>query len=285
MTKFISLITERGPVLVKYKFQILLVFALLIFSTIFTVSAEEILPEVNFSEGYIIAEGTGVVREDIRNEAQAIALAKLAAKVDAQRNLLEIIAGLQIDSETTMKNLMADDVVRTKVEGILQGAQVVPNQEYLQAGIYHIQLKVNIEGLKSLYLNPPVEEQLSVEQSSTDKNLYTSLIINAQDFTIEKLDYLEIRDIAHNLIYSTSRSLYSNDNSSILKASKANALADPRAGDNPLFVSALKVDLTKDPVIVLSREDGQMVLAELQNTDIFLLSKILIITGGSTDEK
>ncbi|MCK4257401.1 MAG: hypothetical protein KAX49_00390 [Halanaerobiales bacterium] len=263
----------------KNKIPFLLLFILL-FSNL-TFAEANSLPEVNFTEGYIIAEGMGVVREDIANQSQAIALARLAAKVDAQRNLLEIIAGLEINGQTSLKNLMIDDEVRTHVEGILQGAQVVPNEEYLQEGIYHIQLKVSFEPLKTIYASSPASDE-STEQTDK-KNQYTSLIIDAQQFKITTIELLQIRDLDDKLIFSPDRAPYTGEES-ILKLSHTDALSDPRAGENPLIISAQNLNSIYNLIIYITQEDGQTILSQLGDTDIFLMSKILIITGGKTNE-
>lgn len=46
-------------------------------------------------------------------------MARRAAIVDAQRNLLESIKGISVDSETTMENyIVTSDLVKTKINGV-----------------------------------------------------------------------------------------------------------------------------------------------------------------------
>jgi len=50
-------------------------------------------------------------------------MARRAAKVDAQRNLLETINGVRVTSGTTVKDMtLESDIVGTRVKGLLQGA-------------------------------------------------------------------------------------------------------------------------------------------------------------------
>ncbi len=41
--------------------------------------------------------------------------------VDLQRNLLEAVQGVKVDSKTIMTDFMASDLVRTEVQGLDQG--------------------------------------------------------------------------------------------------------------------------------------------------------------------
>ncbi|AZR73909.1 hypothetical protein BBF96_11215 [Anoxybacter fermentans] len=251
------------------------IFLLIIFLFTSVVHGEIGHPEANLKEGYLIVEGTGVIPTNVSDYAQAIALARLAAKVDAQRNLLEIISGLKLNSETSVVNLIAHDIVRTKVEGMLQGAQFIPENEYIQNGIYHLRLKINVKDINSS-ISPTPQTELSI----IPKEEYTGLIIDARGFNITSPNLLKIRDLKGNLIYSADRALYQ-PTDSIFKKSKNDALSDPRIGDNPLIISAIKIDSYDDSTLFVSEGDGRLILTSLENTDVFLLSKIVVITGGA----
>ena len=73
----------------------------------------------------IRATGMGVAGPKAMNMAHARILAKGAAKVVAQRNLLEVVKGVHIDSETTVQNYMVqDDTITTRIQGVLKGATI-----------------------------------------------------------------------------------------------------------------------------------------------------------------
>lgn len=89
--------------------------------------------DINWQNGYIIASGQGTGnRAD--SKAKARIKATTAAKVAAQRNMLEMIKGIRITSETTVQDAMlSEDVVKTRVDGMLKGAFAVgePYVEYV----------------------------------------------------------------------------------------------------------------------------------------------------------
>jgi len=82
---------------------------------------------INWTQQYVEAKGFSVIdNEKFKNPAQAKAMARRGATVDAQRNLLEIVKGVQVTGETTINDMIASsDFVYTRVEGVLKGAQIV----------------------------------------------------------------------------------------------------------------------------------------------------------------
>ncbi|MDR1049111.1 MAG: hypothetical protein LBL51_05095, partial [Synergistaceae bacterium] len=82
---------------------------------------------VNWGQAYIEATGIGVAPVNAKGP-QGKALARRGAIVDLQRNLLETVVGVQIDSRTTLDNFMADDLVRQEVHGLIQGVELLDGQ-------------------------------------------------------------------------------------------------------------------------------------------------------------
>jgi hypothetical protein len=82
---------------------------------------------LDFTNDYIEAEGMGV-NPSGANNAQGKALARRAAIVDLQRNLLEFMNGVQVDARTTMENFMADDRVRTELHGIIKNVELLDGE-------------------------------------------------------------------------------------------------------------------------------------------------------------
>jgi len=75
--------------------------------------------------------------------AKARVTTKRAAQIDAYRKLAESIYGIVIDSQTTVRDYAtSDDIVVTKVEGLVKGAQIV-STIYFSDGSVMVQLKMN----------------------------------------------------------------------------------------------------------------------------------------------
>jgi hypothetical protein len=67
-----------------------------------------------------------VAVQNHRNPAQQRLMAIRASKLDAYRNLTEQVYGQQLDSSTTVADMVVtNDTFRTKVEGVIYGARLV----------------------------------------------------------------------------------------------------------------------------------------------------------------
>jgi len=77
----------------------------------------------------VYANGVGIAPKDKQNQTQAKTLAYRAAVVVAQRNLLEVIKGVHINSETILEErIVTDDIIVSKIEGIVKFSQVESSQ-------------------------------------------------------------------------------------------------------------------------------------------------------------
>jgi hypothetical protein len=81
--------------------------------------------EINWVQGYISAVGRGTA-DPSDNKVKDSLNALRSAELIAQRNLLETLKGVQIDSRTTVENLMLkEDIINSRVDGVIKGAQIV----------------------------------------------------------------------------------------------------------------------------------------------------------------
>ena len=94
----------------------------------------------------ISATGFGTADpERFKRAPQAKMMARRAAKVDAQRNLLEAIDGVRITAGTTVKDMaLESDVVGTRVKGIVQGAFVRNENVYEDDGAWVAEVELGI---------------------------------------------------------------------------------------------------------------------------------------------
>ena len=75
--------------------------------------------KINWTEGFILCEGESA-------EGQSKYAANISAKVISQRNMLEVIKGVNITSEATVKNgLDSSEIIKSRVDGVIRGAQIV----------------------------------------------------------------------------------------------------------------------------------------------------------------
>ncbi len=81
--------------------------------------------DVDWTRMVVTATGVGSASEKAQGTSQARTLAKRAALLDARRNLLEVVGGVHIDSETKVADFMAQsDTVTARVKGILRNSKI-----------------------------------------------------------------------------------------------------------------------------------------------------------------
>lgn len=79
-----------------------------------------------FIKGAITVKGEGYASDKPMSDAQKRMLAMRAAKTTALREIAEVLEGVTVTGDTTVENASASsDVVRTSVQGLVKGAQVI----------------------------------------------------------------------------------------------------------------------------------------------------------------
>ena len=104
---------------------------------------------LNWQDSTITVIGMGAPPANARNAAQARMMARRAAVVDGYRQLAEIVKGVNVDSESTVENFMVtSDVTRTKVNALVQGAQVISEKATPDGG-YEVTMKISMFGVSN----------------------------------------------------------------------------------------------------------------------------------------
>ncbi len=244
----------------------------------------------DFELNRIEADGFGLPPDSVVSEAQARLMARRAAISDAQRNLAEQIAGVQVDSETTVQNLqISSDVIRTHVSALLKGAKVI--SESYEDGACHVVMALPLYGVnnslasavlprttrresfpatilpapdKPLY-TPTEPEPTTIPTTSTITNrqsgTYTGVIVDCTGLGLRTAMSPVIKTTAGEPIYG-----YKNlDSKKVIKNGMAGYASSysgnvSRAGSNPLIVKAVGVDHYFNPVVNVA--DAKIILEE-----------------------
>ena len=230
------------------------------------------------AEADVEAWGVGLPPENMP-AARGTALARRAAIVDAYRQLAETIKGVQIDAETSMRDLAIEsDIVNTKIKALVQGARIV--EEYANDdGSYTVRMAIPLYGVKSVATIAVPEAQKTIlpeEAPEISENYtpapevhasYTGVVVDATGLGLEGTFSPVIYDVNGRAIYgmrnidkdfAISKGMveYYND--------LQTATVKSRAGANPLVVKAVSVrggDNSVNPVnVVVSVEDGDKIL-------------------------
>jgi hypothetical protein len=159
--------------------------------TLSTLHARDVIDDtglckINWTIGSIRCEGES-------ESGQSKYAAKVVSKVIAQRNMLEVIQGVQIDSTTTVKDgITSSDVISSRVNGVIRGAQIISNiyNSNSKSALATVEIKMGKDLLSALLSDP---NQLTfnekIEQFFNTFSLTTSL--NAHTYTLTEKDTLQ----------------------------------------------------------------------------------------------
>lgn len=131
-------------------------------------------PAQVFEEGYIQVVG-------ISEEGQSRYQALRAATVVAQRDLLEVIEGLRLSGQTTVKDgMLQSDDIRTSINGFLRGAIKCGEKYHNDSKYAEVCMRLHIRGKGGLYdvILPLIKEQ-KIQKVMPDlpKNVYKPKMI------------------------------------------------------------------------------------------------------------
>lgn len=252
---------------------------------------------VNWSKGDITAIGVGYPPEEMGLRGNSIA--RRAAMVDAQRNLLEITKGVQIDAETTVENMtVSSDVVNSKVQGLLKGAQIF-EEGNLDDGGYYVKMRIALYGSTNSLASVAMaeytkdiqpQEFAEVEDTELSKKEvkqvkragYTGVIVDASGLGLEATFSPAILDTNGRVVYgiaNVDKDIVISKGMVDYASAVEEATVGNRAGDNPLVIKAVEVKGGKNSVnkvnVVVSVEDADRIL--LANEKSGMLDNLAVV--------
>lgn len=258
---------------------------------------------IDWNKLVVHARGIGAANPNMPESARR-AMAVRAARLDAYRNILEAVKGVTLTAETTVRNFMTEnDVIRTKVEGIIQGAQF-GDPHYMEDGSVEVDCSVPITGAlveALIYTQPPPgirpsgpgwnwggkpAEPVTPPPSSTGTTpatptpTYTGLIIDARGLGVRPA-------LAPKVLGQGGQELYSAATVSrdyALKMGVAGyakdldaAKQDARVTATPLVVKAVNAAGTNKTDVIIQDSDATAVRNASQSGDFLKECRLMIL--------
>lgn len=265
----------------------------LIVSTAFAAESK-----IDWSDNYITVTGYGAPPTHSVNAAQARMMARRAAIVDGYRQMAEIVNGVQVDSETTVRDMAVEnDLIKTKVSGVIRSARIVSEQQV--NGGYEVTMTVPLFGVtgsvassvlpqnevKESFPEPsygkstteiPVTDQPTTGSSAAEprgkadfsiqkEGIYTGVIIDCRGLGLKPAMSPVIKNANLESIYGYKNLDYDYVVSHGMAGYARDMSKTSRAGSKPLIVKAQRmIGLGVNPV--LSMKDADKILLENQAT-------------------
>ena len=253
---------------------------------------------MNYSNGWITATGIGGISPLAQNPGMARGMAVRAAKIDAMRNLLETVLALTVTSETAVRGAAVEnDVIKTKVEGMVKGARIRDINEdgrhdtndfrYLSDTSIEIEMEIHMSGISRFVLPPAgyAEAQAgaappSAGTSAPISGSTTGLIIDARGVGARPAMSPKIVDQNGGVVYGPSS--FTRDYAikfGVAGYSKdiETAKSDPRVVGNPLIVRGIGVQGSNGTDIVVANGDAATIRRAESSGKILSSCKVMII--------
>ncbi|MCC7493188.1 MAG: LPP20 family lipoprotein [Fimbriimonadaceae bacterium] len=257
---------------------------------------------VNWTQGWLTATGTGPLPRGATS--RSIAIQRRVAITDAYRQLGEALSGVKVSSETTIEMYeLTNDSVKTKMAGLVKGAQVAQQGWDTDGKTYLVTLRAPLYGqaagetvadviLPAAEATPPerlreVKAQLDEPLPSRSVDIpedqpeaptplperkpgpYTGLVVDTRGFAIERAMAPKILDPDEEPVWGhkpVDRELVKKVGIVGYLPSLEAALdaEHSRAGKNPLVVRAIGREGSFKANAVVSAEDAALITAENQ---------------------
>lgn len=245
---------------------------------------------VNWEEGMAYAGGTGAPAEWAQTAAQKNISAQRAARVDAARNLLELVKGINLTGDTTMgAAMLANDRVSTSVQGRIAGLRLVGEPKYFSDGSIKVKMagrlrdvipeEAYITGPPQL-LGPPTQIGPGAAPVINTRASYTGLVIDARGTGALPAMSPKVLDPDGREIYGSayvSRE-FAVEQGIVGYAKDVNAAsANARVKGNPVVIKALEAKGANKADVVISAADANALREIAQNQNFMRQTRVMIV--------
>lgn len=253
----------------------------LLFQSISSIGAQEYSGNVDWQNRIIRATGYGAPNPNVPRGARR-AGALRAARNDALRTILEIVKGMNLTSETTVRNFMTEnDVIRTRVEGVVRNFKIV-DIRYMSSGDVEVDVEMPVTGIlsESLLTDEMFSDRKSLFDVAASDRTYTGLIVDSRGLGVRPAMAPKILNEDGKEIYGTgyvSRDYAISMGIVGYVKDLDDAVKNERVADNPLIVKGLKSTGTNRTDVVISNEDAALIHSIAKNLNFLDQCKVIFL--------
>lgn len=240
---------------------------------------------VNWQDQIIKATGIGGPNPNSPISSQRAGAIR-AAKMDALRQLLETVQGMQLTSETIVRNAFVEnDVIVSKVRGVIKNFKQV-DIRYLSDGSVEVDVEVPISGILRNFLFPKKFKFKKPEDANFEKTpsnsteIFTGLIVDARGLDIVPAIAPKIFNEDGNEVYSVAgvnRDCAVQIGFAGYEKDMQKANTNERVKGNPIIVKSIKAAGTNKTDVVISNSDAAKILAAAGSADFIEKCKVMIV--------
>ena len=233
--------------------------------------------EINWSAKTVTATGSGAANLKDGPVAVARLNAERAARLDALRNIMETLQGVQIDGKRNAGDLMSNGTIKAKVMGIAQNYKVMHTKYYRDGSVdVIVQMPISDELTSALNVAPKKRKKLNTSGPET----ITGLIVNAKGLEATPSIAPRILDEKGKTVYGAAFvSKEGNKQGGIAQyvSDPAAAKKEELVGKSPLIVKALRLSPKGKTDIVISNADAEKLRDKSTNQSFLANGKVVIV--------
>lgn len=243
---------------------------------------------IDWTRGVAIAVGTGVPASSATSPAAKNVTALRMARLDAARNLAELIRGVNLSSSSSVQQAMlSNDQVSSSVEATLNSIREVGDPRYFSDGSVQVRLETSLRQIipTDLYLGPPREisgpNAPPAPTGPVAGGAYTGLIIDGRGTGVTPAMSPKVYDPEGKEVYGSayvSREFAISQGivGYVKSIEQAKGVAD-RIGNNPVMVKAQAAKGANKADLILSREDSDQLRQLAQQQTFLREARVMIV--------
>ncbi|HEY1099583.1 MAG TPA: hypothetical protein VGF99_11675 [Myxococcota bacterium] len=236
--------------------------------------------EINWSTKTVTATGSGTANLKEGSVGKARLMAERAAKLDAIRNIVETIQGIQVNGTRNAADVMSNGEIKTKVTGMAQGLKIVGTKYYSDGSVdVVVSMPIDQNLTNALVEKPKAGAAAKAPKlSTTGAETFSGLVINARGLGITPSMAPRVVDEAGKVVYGAEFVSDSGlQQGGIASYAKNDAKATERAGDKALVVKALRLADKTRTDLVIANADADKLRDTSTNLSFLADGKVVIL--------
>ncbi|HOK06516.1 MAG TPA: hypothetical protein PK836_00915 [Syntrophales bacterium] len=246
---------------------------------------------VNYEDQYIEVVAIGAPPERYYGKPQARPLCIRAAKVVAMRDILEIVQGVRIDSETMVKDYVVEsDTIKAAVNGIVKNVVQVGEPSYMSDGTCEVKYRMSMKGPfmqailpkaiaddKKTDTPPP---KVKVRPTPPGEEVYTGLVVDARGLNARPAMSPKVFDEDGKEVYGSlvvSKEYAVQQGISGYARDLTAAQSNPRVTNNPLTVKAISAEGPGRSDLKISNQDAGKLRGIKENQAFMKQCRVMIV--------
>jgi len=256
--------------------------------------------QINWTSGTLSVTGFGAP-PPLTTPAAAQTMASRAAIAVARRNLLELVQGVRIDSETVVENFMLkSDIIQSHVQGLVKNA-FVTQKHVLADGNVEVRLSMNMWGNDSLMANllPETARFSQTSENAGHHETYTGLVIDTRELGVRPATFPMVMDDEGQILYEKKTAPYNlvrkmgtvqyfvhaNQSSATMSKNHVFSVSDKpsqptpekRVGPRPLYIKGLQKIGSLGTDIMVSASDAKKIRQDPALMDLLRKTNVIIV--------